>query len=98
MSINYGFAALFGLIHGMGFSNFFRATALPGDGKAFILQLFAFNLGVEAGQVIIIAIILVLAGLSFRLFKVRQNYWNWGVSGIAALFSAKMIIERLMDL
>lgn len=98
MSINYGFAALFGLIHGMGFSNFFRATALPGEGRDFILQLFAFNLGVEAGQVIIIAIILVLSGLSFQLFKVRQHYWNWGVSGIAALFSVKMIIERLMEL
>ena len=97
MWVNYGFAALFGLIHGMGFSNFFRSTALPGEENAFLLQLFAFNIGVELGQMIIIAIILVAAWLFLQQFRIQQKYWNWIVSGIAAIFAVKMIVERIVE-
>jgi hypothetical protein len=98
MLINYGFAAIFGLIHGMGFSNFFRATALPGEENTFILQLFAFNVGVELGQIIIIAIILLAAGMVFRISNIKQKHWNWAISGIAAILAVKMIVERIIEI
>ncbi len=97
MWVNYGFASLFGLIHGMGFSNFFRATALPGEENNFLMQLFAFNIGVELGQIIIIAIILVAAWLFLQQFRIKQKYWNWAISGIAAIFAVKMIVERIVE-
>jgi hypothetical protein len=44
----------FGLIHGFGFANVLREMHLPPDALA--LGLFTFNLGVEIGQVIIVAL------------------------------------------
>jgi hypothetical protein len=49
----YALALGFGLIHGMGFSNFLRS--LLGDELTF--PLFAFNVGLEVGQLIIVAVI-----------------------------------------
>jgi hypothetical protein len=54
-------AAVFGIIHGMGFSSFFRM--ISNEGESFITQLFLFNLGVEAGQLIIVAAILSCVAL-----------------------------------
>lgn len=98
MLINYGFAALFGLIHGMGFSNFFRSTSMPGEENSFIWQLFAFNVGVELGQIIIIAIILLIAWLFFNVVRGKQKFWNLAISGLAAVLSIKMIIERVLEI
>lgn len=62
VQINYLFALLFGLIHGLGFSNFLRA--LLGKSENIITPLFAFNVGLEVGQIIVVAIFL---GISFIL-------------------------------
>lgn len=94
ISIKYSLAAFFGLIHGMGFSNFFRSTAIPRIDEGFISQLLAFNLGVELGQLIIIAFILGLAFLFLEVIKVKLREWNLFVSGAAAGISIAMIIER----
>jgi len=50
ININYLFALFFGLIHGMGFSNFLRSLLMPGQEKDLVPQLLAFNIGVELGQ------------------------------------------------
>lgn len=91
---NYLLALLFGLIHGWGFSNFFRAMALPGEEREFIFQLFAFNLGVEGGQLIIISLILLTSFLVLNVLKVKQMYWNWLISGIVGIRALMMAIER----
>jgi HupE/UreJ protein/uncharacterized protein DUF6702 len=44
----------FGLVHGFGFANVLREMHLPAD--ALVLSLFTFNLGVEIGQVVIVAL------------------------------------------
>lgn len=93
--VNYVFVVFFGLIHGMGFSNFFRSAAMPGEERILIKQLFAFNIGVEIGQFLIIGIILLLAWFSFQKLKVKHTYWNWFFSGIAIVASVYMIIERI---
>ncbi|HSM08121.1 MAG TPA: HupE/UreJ family protein, partial [Gemmatimonadota bacterium] len=46
--LRYGLAAGFGLVHGLGFSSFLRA-ALGGE-ESILLPLFAFNTGLEVGQ------------------------------------------------
>lgn len=81
---NYFFALFFGTIHGMGFSNFLRSTIMPGEEDTFITQLFAFNIGVELGQLLIVAIILGIAFFALNIFKVKQREWNLFVSGAAA--------------
>lgn len=53
--LRWGTAALFGLVHGLGFASVLAEAALPAERLA--MALLGFNLGVEAGQVL-----LVLAG------------------------------------
>ncbi len=91
--LHYALALVFGFIHGMGFSNFFKA--LLGQEAEIILPLFAFNIGVELGQLIIVGVILVLQRIVVGVLKVPQRYWVSGLSIVAASLSIKMIIERL---
>lgn len=94
LNINYVFALLFGLIHGMGFSNFFRSLTMPGKENDLILQLLAFNIGVEVGQLAIVAVILLSSFLAFNILRIKQREYNLFVSGAAAGLSLVMMLER----
>ncbi len=59
-------AFAFGLLHGLGFARALLEVGLP-EGEV-PLALFAFNLGVEAGQLMFIAMVLVLGALLGRLY------------------------------
>lgn len=95
VTLNYIFALFFGLIHGMGFSNFFRSLLLPGEENELVRQLLAFNIGVELGQLAIVGFILATSFIAFNLFKVKQREWNLFISGAAAGLSLVMALERL---
>lgn len=93
ININYLFALFFGTIHGMGFSNFLRATIMPGQEEELIPQLLAFNIGVELGQLVIVAIVLSIAFLALSIFKIKQREWNLFVSGAAAGVALFLMID-----
>jgi len=93
--LNYLLAAPFGLIHGMGFSNFLRAMLLPDEAGELGWQLLSFNLGVEFGQLLIVLLVLLISFAAARLFKVQQRDWTIFISGAAAGLSAVMLLERL---
>src|SRR5687767_1448094 len=57
LQINYFYAGFFGLIHGLGFSTYLKA--ILGKNQSIVSQLFAFNIGLEFGQIIIVGIFLV---------------------------------------
>ncbi len=95
ISINYLFALLFGLIHGMGFSNFFRASALPGEENSLLSQLLAFNIGVELGQLMIVVTILFSAYVGMQVLRIQKREWNLFISGAAAGLSLVMVLERI---
>ena len=82
-----------GFIHGMGFSNYFRS--LLGQESDIILPLFAFNVGVEAGQLCIVACILVVDFIVVSLLSVKQEYWNKIISSLAIVLSLYMIWQRI---
>ncbi len=66
----WGMALAFGLLHGLGFAGALRETGLPmGD---IPLALFAFNLGIEVGQLAFV--VAILAG-AFGLRRVRWPGW-----------------------
>lgn len=94
VNLNYLFALLFGLIHGMGFSNFFRSLVGSQDNQ-FIQQLFAFNVGVELGQLMIVALILLASFIGFNILRIAQREWNVFISGAAAGISLIMALERI---
>ena len=85
--INYGYALFFGLIHGMGFSNYLRS--ILGRDKSIVSQLFAFNLGLEVGQIIIVGIFMALTFLSVDLIGVKRRDWKMiissAISGMALI-------------
>jgi hypothetical protein len=95
MVFKYTIALFFGLIHGLGFSNFFRQLTMPSQENELIPQLFSFNIGVELGQLIIVAIILSISFILDKFFKMNQRSWNIFISGAAAGISLLLIIERI---
>jgi len=90
--IKYVLALGFGLIHGMGFSNFLRAVL--GAEESIALPLFAFNVGLEIGQILILALVLFLALAMVRLIGMRRYDWVLVLSGATAGVSLMMIVER----
>lgn len=92
---SYPFALFFGLIHGMGFSNFLRSALMPGQEGDLVGQLFAFNLGIELGQLLIVVLIMGMAFIALRLLKVSPRAWNQFVSGAAAGISVSLLIGLL---
>ncbi len=81
-STTYPIVVFFGLIHGLGFSNYF--TALLGTEQSIVKPLLAFNIGLEVGQLIIVAAVLLLAPITMRLLKLTQRDWSLFISGAVA--------------
>ena len=91
--IKYTITFLFGLIHGLGFSNYFRA--LLSEASEVVKPLFLFNIGVEVGQLVIVAVAVLLSFLFINKLKVNARYWNYILSGIAILVALKLLLERI---
>lgn len=90
VKLNYFFALLFGLIHGMGFSNYLKS--LLGGGSSIVVELFSFNLGLELGQIVIVVVFLILSFLMTSVLSVSRRDWNLVISsGVAAVAITLMI-------
>ena len=92
-NINLVFALFFGLIHGLGFSNYFRMMIGREEDK--LLPLLEFALGIELAQVIIVLGILVVGALLQTFFKVTKRDWVMVTSAIVIGFVIPMMIERV---
>lgn len=88
----YFVALIFGLIHGLGFSNYLRS--LLGSEDNIVSPLLAFNVGVELGQLTIVLIILTMAFLFKRLLLVKPREWNLVLSGAGLGVSMVLMLER----
>ena len=88
----YAIALFFGLIHGLGFSNFLRA--LLSEVESMLVPLLAFNIGIEIGQLIIVLIILGFAILFVDIAGVKRREWVLILSGGALGISLIMAVER----
>lgn len=93
LQLNYLFAAFFGLIHGLGFSNYLRA--ILGKDERIISQLLAFNLGLEVGQIIIVVIFLVAAFIMVDLFSVNRRDWKMVISSAIAGIALMLMKEKI---
>ena len=67
----YFFALIFGLIHGLGFSNDLKSLIGKGDGV--IVKLISANLGIEAGQICFVFCILIITSIVINIFKVNRR-------------------------
>jgi len=92
--LRYALALGFGLIHGMGFSGYLRD--LLGGESSIWQPLLAFNLGLEAGQVLIVLVLLVLTFLIVDLARVPKRTWNYIISGVVAGMALSLIINNTL--
>lgn len=90
--LNYFLALFFGLIHGLGFANTLRFMLAEGEGIAW--PLLQFNLGLEAGQIIVVLLILLLAYLFVYIIKLNRRYWVSLLSAAGFIVALKIAIER----
>jgi hypothetical protein len=88
---NYILALFFGLIHGMGFSNYLRS--LLGKDESIVTQLLAFNVGLEVGQIIIVVGFMLFSFILVDLFGVNRRDWKIIISSAVVGISLTLILE-----
>lgn len=91
--INYFFALFFGLIHGMGFASGLKS--LLGKETSITLPLLGFNLGLEAGQIVVVAILMLFALLMLSIFKVNRRDYVIFLSGGVVISALIMALDRI---
>ena len=96
MSKNYFLALFFGLIHGMDFSNYFKALIMSPE--EIIIPLLAFNIGLEIGQFLIVFVIVLISYVFLCVLKIKYYSWNLFVSGAAFGISLISILELSLGL
>lgn len=82
----------FGLIHGLGFSNYFK-TILPGSATDKLIPLLEFALGIEAAQLIVVFVVLVLAYILQTFFRFSKRDWALVLSAFIIGVVVPMVIE-----
>ena len=82
----------FGIIHGLGFSGFFKNMVLA-DKNDKLVPLLEFALGIEAAQVIVVLAVLILGAVVQNFFRVSRRDWILVMSS----FVAGVIIPMLID-
>jgi len=90
-SFIYLIITFFGLIHGLGFSNYLRFMLTSED--TLFVPLLAFNVGLEIGQLAILAIALMINFVFLELLKIKQQYWSFIVSLIVMGISLPILFE-----
>jgi hypothetical protein len=88
------FAFIFGLIHGFGFAGVLSELALPAGGL--VQALLAFNVGVEAGQLVIVGCVLALL-LALRWWQRYPAVVLKGGSVAAISIAGIWFVERVFD-
>jgi len=92
-NINLIFALFFGLIHGLGFSNYFKIMIGQEENK--LLPLIEFALGIEVAQVIIVLGILMIGAILQNHLKVSKRDWVLVLSSIVIGFAIQMMVDRV---
>lgn len=81
----------FGLIHGLGFATYFN-TLLPGTGSDKLLPMLEFAVGIEAAQIIVIFVVLVLSYIVQTFFRFSKRDWTLVMSAFVIGVVLPMLI------
>lgn len=83
----------FGVIHGLGFSNYFNSI-LPGSAADKLLPLLEFALGIEASQIIVVFVVLVISYIVQTFFRFSKRDWALVLSAFIIGLVLPMLIEN----
>jgi len=92
-TIQFTMILVFGLIHGMGFSTLLKS--MLGKEESIVLPLLYFNLGIEVGQIIIVAILLTMSTLLANIWNINKRDYTLFIAAFVLSLSLKMILERI---
>lgn len=90
VSSNYIIGLVFGLIHGLGFANYLKALLFKGN---IVFELFAFNVGIEIAQIILVFVFLFLSFLFSRFVFSKREDWILFVSALIMGISFMLIFN-----
>jgi hypothetical protein len=90
IQLNYLLALFFGLIHGLGFSNYLRS--LLGKEASIWQPLLAFNVGLEVGQIVIVAAFLLITSL-VHLAGLNRKEWTLMVSAFILGVACMLMLQ-----
>ncbi len=93
-AVIYFIVACFGLIHGLGFSGMLHS--LLGRNSGVALPLVYFNLGLEAGQLLIVGAVVLFSLFLTRVLKVPYQRFKLICLCSIALITLKLCAERLL--
>lgn len=83
----------FGIVHGLGFSNYFKSI-LGGSATSKLLPLAEFALGIEAAQIIVVFVVLILSYIVQTVFRFSKRDWTLVMSAFVIGVVLPMIIEN----
>lgn len=96
ITLLYVTSLFFGVIHGLGFSSYFKVISAGTESK--LLPLLEFALGIEAAQLIVVFIVLILAFLFQGLLGVTRRDWILVVSSIVIGVVLPILMENFFAL
>ncbi len=94
LRLNYFFALFFGLIHGLGFANVIRFIMIGNESLGW--SLFGFNIGLEAGQVVVVAAILLVSYFVIDIGGLKRKWWIWSLSVASLLIATKIALDKFL--
>lgn len=88
-----GFVTLFfGIVHGLSFAGYFN-TLMGGSPQSKLLPLSEFSLGIEASQIIVVFIVLILSYIVQTFFRFSKRDWTLVMSSFVIGVVLPMIIS-----
>nr|WP_294934927.1 HupE/UreJ family protein [uncultured Flavobacterium sp.] len=82
----------FGIIHGLGFSNYFKSI-LPGSASEKLLPSLEFALGIEVAQIIIVIAVLIVSYIVQTFFRFSKRDWSLVLSAFVVGVVLPMIVN-----
>lgn len=89
LTITYIILLVFGLIHGLGFSNYIKMMLF--DGESIVLPLLGFNIGIELAQLVIVTGLLIFISTLQIIVKSHIKWVRFGVNAIIFFLVLSMI-------
>lgn len=88
---NYYMAFFFGGVHGLGFSRYFKS--IVGADQDALNPLFAFNIGIETGQIIAVWSFVFISYIFVNLIGINRRDWVLVISSAIAGIATTMLFE-----
>lgn len=89
----YLLAVFFGWVHGLGFSSYLKS--ILGKDENVVWELLAFNIGLELGQILIVASVLLISFIFVQILRCNRREWVLWVTGGVFFIALQMAIERI---